>query len=78
MPTVPENRPHLDWNDPVAVRRYVTELRVAFADHNAVLVDTLRRQYDRELGPSEHRRLHQEATEKIHFLLDYAAPAEDA
>jgi hypothetical protein len=68
------DRERLDFADPVAVRAWIVDLRVAFDDAAGVTQDVLRPERRRSLGHVEHRRLYREAAQKIAHLLDYADP----
>ncbi len=64
-----DERPPFDLNDPV-IRRWLVNLRVAFDDYDAVVVDMLRPLYRRTLGPVQHRALAREARDSIRHQLD--------
>ncbi|MFT3765691.1 MAG: hypothetical protein QM820_09270 [Minicystis sp.] len=71
------SRPSLDWTDEAAVREWLSNLRVAFADADAVTADMLRPLRQRELGHVQHRNMYGDAKKSILHLLEYAgAPAE--
>lgn len=64
----------LDWNDPAAVRRWLSAMRSSFADADAVTSDLLRPPRSRDLGPIQHTRLYTEARTSILQLLAHATP----
>ena len=64
----------LDFGDPVAVRRFIGDLRVAFDDAAGVTEDMLRPKRKRDLGHVEHGRIFTAAKKQIADLLDYADP----
>ena len=71
--SAPRNRaPHLDHTDPAAVRAWLADLRLAFADADAVTRDFLRRPRRRELGPVLARTNYQDAHQRITSLLTFA------
>ncbi len=64
----------LDFANPVAVRCFIVDLRVAVDDADAITRDALRPLARRELGRVLHRRNYGEARDRIVALLDYATP----
>ncbi len=64
-----DERPPFDLNDPI-IRRWPVNLRIAFDDYDAVVVDMLRPPRRRTLGPVQHRALAREARGSIRSQLD--------
>jgi hypothetical protein len=69
---------HLDLTDPAAVAAWLADLRLAFADADAVTRDTLRRPRRRELGPVLARHNYRDAHQRITSLLALADPTSPA
>jgi hypothetical protein len=69
----------LDWSDPLAVAQWLSGLRSAFNDCDAVALDMLRPPRSRELGPAIHAKNYNAAREQVLQALDLAAgpPAND-
>ena len=53
---------------------WMTHLRVAIDDVEAVAIDMLRKPSARQLGPSKHRELYRDAASKLAFLLANPPP----
>jgi len=64
----------LDPGDPAAMHAWLADLRLAFADADAVTRDTLRRPRRRELGPVLARENYRDARRRITSLLTFADP----
>ena len=64
----------LDHGNPAAVRAWLGDLLLAFADADAVTRDALRRPRRRELGPVLARCNYRDARKRISSLLAFAAP----
>ena len=62
----------LAWDDPIAVLRWLTDLRVAWLDANSVAADMLAPLRKRKLGPAECRRLYSETSFQIDQLIHFA------
>ncbi len=67
---------HLDWSDPVAVRRLLVDLRVHVDDLGGVVKDMLAKKRRRKLGHREHRRLFRDALDSILAAIEHAMPPE--
>lgn len=70
------SRPSLDWNDPIAVSRWLAGLRLAWNDADAVTRDMLRPERRRELGQRLHAENYGEARKAIVAALEYATAPE--
>ena len=67
-------RPKLDWTQRIQVALWLSCLRIAFDDADAVTLDMLRPPSRRKLGTREHRRLYREARAQILQAIEYATP----
>jgi hypothetical protein len=66
------SRASLDWNDPIAVSRWLAGLRLAWNDADAVTLDMLRPARARELGPALHATNYGAARAQILQALAFA------
>lgn len=70
------SRDALDWNDPIAVSKWLAGLRLSWNDADAAALDMLKPPRSRELGPALHAKNYGEARAQIVQALDYASAPE--